>query len=385
MAHARAWFLISLTLPVIALFVLALIKAKWSERYLLPSWGVALVVGVGTGWELLLKAHRRLGMPSLSRPATVLLSTVLLRVVGATMITAWLVLATVAVGRQVEGSWALALRDEWHPKPDFRGVARYIEAHSSSEDAIVVVGGYATSAVDYYYHGEARLFGMPYGVRVLDTSQALGMQDLAVLEEKTGAQADQGASRRLWLVLWQEQLADPTNVIQSVLVEACRRLPVDRSFTNVGLLLFDISKCRPLDRLAEPDKRMRIAFRAPIELLGYEITQTGETWEVDLWWEAVGDLQEDYGVFVHLMPPEGVDGPGQSSMVAQHDHIAGADAYPTSRWREGVQVRDRFFLTVPGEQCAGCTLQIGLYTPEGRLLRVDGADVTLIPIPAMPF
>ncbi len=68
-------------------------------------------------------------------------------------------------------------------------------------------------------------------------------------------------------------------------------------------------------------------------------------------------------------------------MVSQHDHIAGADAYPTSAWREGAVIRDRFFLTVPGGRCRGCRLQAGLYTPEGRLLRTDGADVTVIPVP----
>ncbi len=69
-------------------------------------------------------------------------------------------------------------------------------------------------------------------------------------------------SRRLWLVLWQDALADPTGVIQSVLVEQCRRLPVSQGFTNVGLLLFDISGCRPLDRLAEPDVALRVTFQA---------------------------------------------------------------------------------------------------------------------------
>lgn len=362
--HELAWFLISLTLPIVALFGLTLIKAKWSERYLLPSWGLALAIAVGTAWE-----HLAGVQPGATRPRAWLA-----RAAALPLILGWLALATVATGRQAEGSWALAIRDEWHPRPDFRGVARAIEAHDSPGDTIVVVGGYATSALDFYYQGEADHFGLPTGSQILDTSRALSMGDLRTLEEKVPPD-----SRRLWLVLWQDALADPTGVIQSVLVEQCRRLPVSQGFTNVGLLLFDISGCRPLDRLAEPDVALRVTFQAPIALQGYRILPTGETWEVDLWWEALGELEADYGVFVHLVAPS--DAASDGAMVSQHDHIAGADAYPTSAWREGAVIRDRFFLTVPGGRCRGCRLQAGLYTPEGRLLRTDGADVTVIPVP----
>ncbi len=46
-----AWLLITLIMPVALLLTATFVKAKWSERYLLPSFGLALVVGVGTGWE----------------------------------------------------------------------------------------------------------------------------------------------------------------------------------------------------------------------------------------------------------------------------------------------------------------------------------------------
>ncbi len=363
------WFLISLTLPIIALFVLTLIKAKWSERYLLPSWGIGLAIAIGTGWELLTGAVRRAAGRNSARSRSRLAIAVAL-----TLVAAWLALATVATGRQAEGTWALAIRDEWHPRPDFRGVAHAIEAHDAPDDTIVVVGGYATSALDFYYQGEATLFGMPTSVQVLDTSRALTMADLGTLERQVAS-----TSQRLWLVLWQDNLADPTGVIQSVLVEQCRRLPIEERFTNVGLLLFDVSQCRPLDRLSEPEVALRVAFEAPIVLQGYRILPTGETWEVNLWWEAVGELEDDYGVFVHLIRLAGTAPTG--AMVSQHDHIAGADAYPTSAWREGVVIRDRFFLTVPEGRCRDCQLQVGLYVPDGRLLRTDGADVTVIPIP----
>ncbi|MGC9348660.1 MAG: glycosyltransferase family 39 protein [Anaerolineae bacterium] len=348
--RSALWLMITLTVPVIALFLLTSIKSKWSERYLLPSWGLALVVGCGAGWETLV-----------SPPSQLTRGRRALQLIGALLLGAWLTMTTPAIARQAQGTWALAIRDEWHPRPDFRSVSRYIEDHDGEDDAIVVVGGYAVSAIDYYYKGPAKLFGLPLGAQTLDTERAIDLRALATLERET-----QGYSR-LWLVLWQEHLADPTKLTQSVLVESCRRLPVASTFNNVGLLLFDLSSCGELARLAEPPNELHIRFQAPIELWGYGISRQETTWEVDLWWRTTGSLTEDYTVFVHLLGPDG-------ALVDQHDHIAGADGYPTSAWSPGTRLRDRFFLEVPDGTCPDCRLHVGLYTSERRLLLESGGD-----------
>ncbi len=348
---APLWIAITLTVPVILLLMAAHLKAKWSERYLLASFGLAWVVGTGAGWETLLSARRRS-----------------LRLIGGLLLGGWLTLTFPALARQAQGTWAVAIRDEWHPRPDFRGVARYLEAHATAEDAIVVVGGYATHTLAYYYDGPARLFGLPPETRLLDTTHPL---DLHALEE---LEARLGEARTLWLVLWQAHLADPTDVVQSTLVETCRRLPVAATFTNVGLLHFELEDCRPLDRPVTPPYPLHIPFAAPIVLEGYDLIRTGETWEVDLWWTNQAPLPEAYIVFVHLLAPDG-------TMVAQHDHIAGADAYPTNRWLPGTRLRDRFFLHVPGGRCEGCSLLVGLYTDAGRLPLREGGDSACLPLP----
>ena len=281
------------------------------------------------------------------------------------LLTGWLALAVPALARQAQGTWAVGIKDEWHPRPDFRGVARYIEAHDAPEDAIVVIGGYAAHTLDYYYNGPAHLFGLPFDTRVLDTSRPLDLRVLETLEQQTAT------SQRLWLVLWQDRLTDPTALVLSLLVESCRRLPVNAKFTNVGVVLFDLATCGPLDQLASPPHPLGIEFAEPIRLTGYDLIKTGETWEVDLWWETSGTLPTAYRVFVHLIGPDGV-------LVAQHDHIAGADAYHTGQWMPGTALRDRFFLNVPGGACPGCTLRVGLYTDQGRLLLRDGGDTVEI-------
>ncbi|MBN1248628.1 MAG: hypothetical protein JXC32_13295 [Anaerolineae bacterium] len=368
-SRSALWLLITLTLPIVLLFLLTTIKAKWNERYLLPSWGVSLVVAVGIGWESLLDLApftlRRLAAGR--RPGLRRLLALGLSAVGILLMGAWLMLVTPALAHQAEGTWALALQDEWHPRPDFRGVARYIETHSTSRDGIVVVGGYAASTLDYYYEGPVHLFGLPYNTRILDMQRVIDLSALEILEREAGA------AERLWLVLWQDHLADPTNLVQSALVEACQRLPVHRNFMNVGLLLFDVRQCRPLDQLVTPTYPLNVAFQVPMQLEGYDVILRGDLWEVDLWWRNTARLTENYTVFVHLVGPEG-------AIVSQHDHIAGADAYPTSAWREGTRLRDRFYLRVPEDISAAGSLRIGLYTVAGRVPLADGGDALTLDV-----
>jgi hypothetical protein len=121
----------------------------------------------------------------------------------------------------------------------------------------------------------------------------------------------------------------------------------------------------------DPPHTTPTAFEAPIHLRGYDLTLREHTLEVDLWWEATGPLHEAYTVFVHLVNAEG-------TIMAQHDHIAGADTYPTNHWSDGTQVRDRFFLNLPELPDESHKLLVGLYTPQQRLRLADGNDAVEI-------
>lgn len=340
------WVVIVAVIPVALLLALSYIKAKWDARYLLPSVGVGITVGAGVGWEMLRRQRIWLGVA---------------------LAVMWVGITGPAVAQQARGV-ALGIIDEWHPRPDMRGVARYIAAHANPDDAIIVVGGYAVHNLAYYYTGSARLFGLPLDTRLLDTRHPLDLHALDALEQNAAG------AQRLWLVLWQAHLADPTDVVHSTLVAQCKRLPVSAQFTNVALLLFDLGSCRPLNRLAAPPNRLDIDFAEPIRLLGYNLHANAETWELDLWWEASGPIEADYLVFTHLIGPDG-------QLIAQHDHIAGSDLYPTSKWTPGARLRDRFLLAATGGRCERCTLQVGLYNEEGRLPLVAGSEVVVIGIP----
>jgi len=177
------------------------------------------------------------------------------------------------------------------------------------------------------------------------------------------------------LVLWQASLADPTGLITDELEHTYPRLGVSRTFHDIALMLFDTSPGPRLAQTDMPSKALHVEFHASddpanpqIRLLGYDLDRQtvhpGDTLYLYLYWQAANEIPHDYRVFTQLLGAENV-------IVAQHDKIVGADAYPTSHWPVGALVRDRFLLTLDPDVPPGqYTLIAGLYRPDQDLTRL---------------
>ena len=113
--------------------------------------------------------------------------------------------------------------------------------------------------------------------------------------------------------------------------------------------------------MAEPSLNVQPVeyhFGGGIVLRGYEIRELLEGKrgvEVELVWEALKNIQEDYVVFVHLRDtPE--------SAYAQDDRPPRQGWYPTSLWEKGEVVVDTHTLRFPDRRPAGpLALYVGLY------------------------
>ncbi len=107
------------------------------------------------------------------------------------------------------------------------------------------------------------------------------------------------------------------------------------------------------------DQRLDLAYR-PLTLLGYSVSQSGDTAQVSLFWQVEERLRGDYTTSVQLF-----DGAGQR--LGQDDRPPGGDFYPTSLWKVGEITRDThlFPVGVPG---AAAKMQVLLYT------RAPGSD-----------
>jgi 4-amino-4-deoxy-L-arabinose transferase-like glycosyltransferase len=116
-----------------------------------------------------------------------------------------------------------------------------------------------------------------------------------------------------------------------------------------------------------------------IRFLGFglepaDAVQAGTPLTVDLHWQALGDLDKDYTVFVHLV---GGYNPATGGPVwAQDDSWPLAGGHPTTRWLPGQVVVDRHVVEVPEGTPPGVyQIHVGLYDAlTGERLSVADAD-----------
>jgi hypothetical protein len=196
------------------------------------------------------------------------------------------------------------------------------------------------------------------------------------LDYGAAGQLDDLADRhdRLWLVLWQRELADPTDVVVNELLTQTRRLGVGRDFHEISLMLFDVRGHQPLGD--GPQHPVEERFAEPIALVGYDLDAAprapGESIDLALYLQASGPIAGNYQVFTHLVAPGG-------KMVGGSDHIAGADNYPTSLWTNGTLIRNNFTLRAPPDALSGkYGIEVGLYDSRGRLKLANGTDRILL-------
>lgn len=325
------WILV----PTIVLIAINRSRPKFSPRYLMNALPPFLIL-CATGVRQLLQVMRQ-KLPAWQGGVASLL----------------LLVSTGIAGGATTRSLGNHYLDESLYRPDFRAVTQYIEQHAGPDDLIVLVGGHSYPALDYYYHGSLPIIPMP--AKLLPTTQhPIDLQSLKTLNKTIAGR------QTLWLVLWQESLADPTGLVMDEIEQTYHRLGVGREFHQVALLAFDVSPGPLLTDSLAPAYPMVADLGNQVRFLGYDLpvsaAHPGDTLYLYLYWEALPDVDHDYKVFTQLLD----DG----QIVAQHDKVAGAEAYPTSHWTPGYTVRDRFLLTIRPDAPAGSyRLIAGLYSP----------------------
>lgn len=105
-----------------------------------------------------------------------------------------------------------------------------------------------------------------------------------------------------------------------------------------------------------------------IKFLGYDLSaqeaRTGGVLELTLYWQALGEMENSYTVFTHLIDEE-------SRIWGQRDGIPGSGTLPTTSWVEGEVITDEYELAVDPEAPGGTYLiEVGIYLAEtgARLL-----------------
>jgi hypothetical protein len=179
-----------------------------------------------------------------------------------------------------------------------------------------------------------------------------------------------------------------------VILERGTRLDVDRyqRFTREFLSELDRnyrhSRTVGKYELYVPDPlqhRQRVSFGDELSLEGWSLRlpaeapelRAGDTFGLEVVWQAEQALEKDYAAFAHLVDENGRGWAGD-------DHQPHQGRYPTSAWGGGEMVRDTFTLTVPSDAPPGLyDVQVGWYDPQiqERLPTPGGGSVRVAVLP----
>jgi hypothetical protein len=265
------------------------------------------------------------------------------------------------------GSWRQFV-DPALARPDFRAVSQYIRQNGNPDrDAVVLVGGHFAPVMRYYLDAAGfRLVPMPPAL-IQNVDKPLRYADLSAINE---AAADHD---RVWLALWQRELADPGGIVLDELLRRGLRQEVAANFGEINLLLFDIPPGTTFETNPQPANATPYVWGETLALKGFDLTpeggaRAGDTLDVTLHWLPLAAIDKDYLASVQLIGPDG-------KLYAQADHMAHSDFYPTSLWQVGESVLDRYAVTIPPETPPGdYVLQVVLYGRDGARWLVDGQE-----------
>jgi len=140
-------------------------------------------------------------------------------------------------------------------------------------------------------------------------------------------------------------------------------LPYDRDMTSpdfdTGIPIYDLASLvqRPLE----------VNLENRVKLIGYDLDSTrikrGNALLLTLYWQGLKRLEEDYKVFVHLE---------SDRILAQEDHVPVCGARPTTTWKPGEVIVDRYsLLTDPHTPAGRYPVLVGMYEPStGRRMKI---------------
>jgi 4-amino-4-deoxy-L-arabinose transferase-like glycosyltransferase len=217
-------------------------------------------------------------------------------------------------------------------------LAQQLGGQTSAGDAIVLTPAPLVYAFLSEYTGAAQVYLAPETEKGLDNIAAGHRRIFLVIGDPAAGEV-QGLAQE-WLnrhaFLASHQWADSLQVLAYGTTEA---EPATNPSEEVGAVLDD-----------------------RIELVGFDLPpatwQAGQIVPLSLFWQRRGEIDSDYGVFVHLMDESG-------HLVAQTDSPPVGGSRPSSSWQPDETIADRHGLLLPNELDPGhYELRVGMVVPS---------------------
>ncbi len=331
-----------LLVPVVLILALAIVTPKFNPRYLmLASPPVYIVLGAGLAALTRQTSNVRRQTSGVRRQASGVkrqTSNVTHYVLRFTFYV--LLLFTLAVFAYAD--WNL-YTDPAFTKASFRDAVRYVETHKQADEPVLLCSGHAYPVFTYYYRA-ADWTPLP-PTRILDVTRTLTFD---VADDLNRAVAGRPG---VWLVLWQDEVADPVGFLFKLLDDAGAQVPTDAVLWQVRVRHYRLPPGARFAATPAIQHPLFARFGDAVTLHGYDQDDTRLT----LYWSALRPLDRDYKVTIRL-----VDAAGQ--VWGQTDARPAAYLYPTTRWPPGVLLFGPHEVTLqpdapPGEY----TIEVGLY------------------------
>ncbi len=261
------------------------------------------------------------------------------------------------------GAW------QWRINPiyaneNFRDAAQFIRANLKNDETVLLVSGHLAPVFAYYF-GATGWHALPNDP-VLNVRNTLSF-DSAMPAINTALRDKQGA----WLLLWQEDVIDPTHLTQALLRRQSNRLqpePGTLQFTGLRLLHFRFNQpYRPLPEAMPPLTSKLEALGQSRGLLGSGCAllrqlRTGDAlMEIFCFWqvEERNSLPYNTQISLRLFKPSG-------EMLTQSDQQLAPDGLPGTRFDK--VITSIYFVPLPPDTPAGSyVLQAIPYTAEGEV------------------
>jgi 4-amino-4-deoxy-L-arabinose transferase-like glycosyltransferase len=224
--------------------------------------------------------------------------------------------------------------------------SRYLSGIVRPGDALILNPPELAAPLRQQELGGLSIYGVPEQIPL----------DEAVARERLARVAR--SHRRLFVLFGDTTFSDPGGFVESWLEQHAFHAD-DRWVGDLRLVLYGT---HTLPLAGQPSRIGGTKFGDSIELTGVDLAverlEPGDVVPLTLFWEALQPIGEDVKVFVHLLNVEG-------QLVAQRDSEPVGGLRPTSTWRPGEPIVDRYGVLLPEDLPAGeYTLAVGLYHPD---------------------
>ncbi|HHS98378.1 MAG TPA: hypothetical protein ENK08_10910 [Chloroflexi bacterium] len=278
------------------------------------------------------------------------------------------VAATTALyGRFVWEADRNLLTNPAYAREDWRGAARYIQAHRAPNDIVIISTGSIFPAW-LYYAGDEGMLPLPNDP-MLDVTHILTYPDVAPQLNAALASCN---PCDVWLVAWLDDVTDPTGLVEALLEDVGEEQPVP-DFRGLKVRRFHLREPTVFPPDPPVAERPNVELLPGIRLWGYTLSEAphpaDRPLELQVWWtldspEQVGE--QTYSASFRLRDGLGIE-------WGQEDHPLAKGNFPLHRWPPGVPVLSRFSLKLP------VGIPPGLYTPVLILYTPGSAETMDLP------